>query len=132
MAPSMRALLLLLCSLTLAQAQLKLYNLRGSDIDVGLFGTTDAYIKVFCGSDELGETSIRRNDDSPWWSEEFSHYSAQVDDVLRLEVYDHDILFDDLLGICQRQIKVGTHQFECYLEKGGTIYYSYSLRGDTQ
>ncbi|TNM90184.1 hypothetical protein fugu_004418 [Takifugu bimaculatus] len=48
-------------------------------------------------------------------------------DILRLEVHDSDFLFDDLLGVCQRQVKRGTHDHNCFLEKGGTLHYSYTL-----
>ncbi|XP_030000183.1 perforin-1-like [Sphaeramia orbicularis] len=127
---SSSALLLLLlvlgCSV-LAQAQLKVFNIRASGLPSDLLGTTDGYVKLFCGSGSLGQTSVREDEVNPWWGEEFSYFKAQQNDVLRLEVYDSDFLFDDLLGVCQRQIKVGTHQHDCYLKKGGTLHYAYTL-----
>ncbi|XP_037632931.1 perforin-1-like [Sebastes umbrosus] len=127
MASSRPLLLLVLCSLTVVEAQLKLFNLRASKLPSSILGTTDGYVKVFCGSITLGETSIRNNNKNPWWEEEFTDFKAQQNDVLRLEVHDSDLLFDDLLGVCQRQIKLGTHQHECYLKKGGTLHYTYIL-----
>ncbi|XP_068590369.1 perforin-1-like [Cebidichthys violaceus] len=127
MASSRPLLLLVLCSLTLADAQLKLFNLRGSELPTSILGTTDGYVKVFCGSASLGETSIRNNDPNPWWEEEFTNFKAQENDVLRLEVHDSDVVFDDLLGVCQRQIKLGTHKHDCFLKKGGTLHYTYTL-----
>ncbi|XP_062240838.1 perforin-1-like [Platichthys flesus] len=127
MASSLPLLLLLLCSLTVAEAQLRLFNLQASDLPSNLLGTTDGYVKVFCGSADLGETSVRNNNPNPWWEEEFTHFKAQQNDILRLEVHDSDILLDDLLGVCQRQIKLGTHEHDCYLKKGGTLHYSYTL-----
>ncbi|XP_042356922.1 perforin-1-like isoform X2 [Plectropomus leopardus] len=120
-------LLLVLCSLTAADAQLKVFNLRASNLPSNILGTTDGYVKVYCGSANLGETSIRNNAQNPWWEEEFNHFKAQQNDVLRLEVHDSDYVFDDLLGVCQRQIKVGTHQHNCFLKKGGSLHYSYTL-----
>ncbi|XP_033939980.1 perforin-1-like [Pseudochaenichthys georgianus] len=120
-------LLLVLCTLTVAEAQFKLFNLRASDLPSGILGITDGYVKVFCGSATLGETSVRNNNPNPWWEEEFTHYKAKENDVMRLEVHDSDILSDDLLGVCQRQIKLGTHEHDCFLEKGGTLHYTYSL-----
>ncbi|TNN27129.1 hypothetical protein EYF80_062727 [Liparis tanakae] len=79
------------------------------------------------GSTSLGKTTVRRNNRNPWWEDEFSSYAAQVNEVLRLEVHDSDIGFDDLLGSCQRQIREGTHQHDCFLEEGGTLHYSYTL-----
>ncbi|XP_042277175.1 perforin-1-like [Thunnus albacares] len=129
MACSLSCLLLVLCSLTVAEAQLKLFNLRASDLPSNILGTTDGYVKVFCGSANLGETSVRNDDSNPWWEEEFVHFKAKENDVLRLEVHDSDLLFDDLLGVCQRQIKVGTHKHSCFLKEGGILHYAYTLGG---
>lgn len=129
MAYSISLLLLVLCSLTVTEAQLRLFNLRASDLPANILGTTDGYVKVFCGSADLGETSVRNNNANPWWEEEFTHFMAQERDVLRLEVHDSDFLFDELVGVCQRQIKVGTHEHDCFLKEGGSLHYEYTLGG---
>ncbi|XP_019957927.1 perforin-1-like [Paralichthys olivaceus] len=127
MASRLPLLLLLLCSLTVAEAQLRLFNIRASGLPSDILGITDGYVKVFCGSATLGTTSVQDNNPNPWWEEEFSYFNAQENNILRLEVHDHDMIFDDLLGVCQRQIKLGTHQHDCFLEKGGTLRYTYTL-----
>ncbi|XP_008333811.1 protein C2-DOMAIN ABA-RELATED 9-like isoform X2 [Cynoglossus semilaevis] len=127
MASSSSSLLLFLCGLSLAAAQLRVFNLRASGLPSDLLGTTDGYVTVFCASNSLGKTSVRNNNANPWWEEEFSYFKAQEGDVLRLEVHDRDVLFDDLIGVCQRQIKVGTNSHDCYLKKGGTLHYTYTL-----
>ncbi|XP_033498681.1 perforin-1-like [Epinephelus lanceolatus] len=127
MASSLPLLLLVLCSLNVAQSQLRLFNLRASGLPSDLFGTTDGYTKVFCGSAALGTTAVRKNDANPWWEEEFVDLKAQENYVLRLEVYDSDLVYDDLLGVCQRRLKLGTHEHDCFLEKGGTLHYAYTL-----
>ncbi|XP_069001411.1 perforin-1-like [Embiotoca jacksoni] len=119
-------LLLLLCGLGSVHGQLRIFDLRASDLPSDLLGITDAYIVVSCGSASLGKTSVIHNNANPWWEEEFAHFKAQENDVLRLEVHDSDFGFDDLLGVCQRQIKPGTHQHDCYLEEG-TLTYRYTL-----
>ncbi|KAL3041132.1 hypothetical protein OYC64_019356 [Pagothenia borchgrevinki] len=120
-------LLLVLCTLTVAEAQLKVFNMRASKLDSSFLGTPDAYVKVFCGSATLGETSVRHNTENPWWDEDFTYINARENDVMRLEVHDHDFGFDDLLGVCQRKIKRGTHEHECFLEEGGSLHYTYTL-----
>lgn len=127
MASTLPLLVLVLFSLSLAHAQITVFNLRASDLPANLLGTTDGYVKVFCGSETLGETSVRNNNKNPWWEEEFQYFNTQENDILRLEVHDSDFLFDDLLGVCQRQVKRGTHDHNCFLEKGGTLHYSYTL-----
>ncbi|XP_029366534.1 perforin-1-like [Echeneis naucrates] len=127
MASSLPLLLLVLCSLSVVQCQLRVFNLRATGLPSDILGITDGYLKVFCGSAFLGTTSVRKDNANPWWEEEFTNFKAQENDVLRLEVYDSDFLFDDVLGVCQRQIKKGTHEHDCYLEKGGTLHYAYTL-----
>ncbi|KAF3848437.1 hypothetical protein F7725_014934 [Dissostichus mawsoni] len=100
-----------------AEAQLKLFNLRASKLHSSTLGKPDAYVEVFCGSANLGETSVHNNNPNPWWEEDFTHFKARVNDVMMLKVYDQDFGLDDLLGVCQRQIKLGTHEHECYLEE---------------
>ncbi|KAF3698376.1 Perforin-1 [Channa argus] len=127
MASYLPLLIVVLCSVTATIAQLKLFNLRASKLPSDILGVSDGYVKVFCGSASLGQTSVVNNNPDPWWKEDFTHFKAQQNDILRLEVYDSDVMFDDLLGICQRQIKQGNHSHDCYLEKGGTLHYSYTL-----
>ncbi|XP_016519237.1 perforin-1-like [Poecilia formosa] len=119
--------LLVLCALSLAQAQLRLFNLRASELPSNLLGTADGYVKVFCGATSLGKTAVRKDTANPWWEEEFNYFHALENDEMMLEVYDNDLLFDDLVGVCQRQLQPGTHQLDCFLKKGGTLHYSYTL-----
>ncbi|KAM3611779.1 uncharacterized protein V6R79_024128 [Siganus canaliculatus] len=120
-------LLLVLFSLSVAEAQLTVFDLRASDLPANILATTDGFVEVSCGSFSLGKTAVRRNTVSPWWEEEFTYFKAQENDTLVLEVYDSDILFDDLLGTCERQIVPGTHEHDCFLKKGGTLHYAYTL-----
>ncbi|XP_068616850.1 soluble lamin-associated protein of 75 kDa-like [Brachionichthys hirsutus] len=129
MASLLPLLSMLLGFLSVAQSQLRVFDLRATGLPADVFGTVkpDGYVKVFCGASTLGITSIRHNEVNPWWGEEFSNFSAQENDILRLEVHDSDLVFDDLLGVCQRQIKPGTNEHDCFLQEGGTIHYSYTL-----
>lgn len=127
MASTLPLLLLVLCSLTATEAQLRLNTLRASGLHSSIFSPPDAFVKVYCSSVSLGKTSVINNNANPWWKEEFAYFPAKENDVLKLEVFDSDLLFDDSLGVCQRQIKVGTHTHDCYLSGGGTLNYSYTL-----
>lgn len=127
MASALPLLLLVVFSLSVAQAQIKVFDLRASDLPSSLFGTTDGYVKVFFDGLSLGETSVRNNNKNPWWEEEFQYFNTQENGTLKLEVHDSDFLFDDLIGVCQRQVRKGTYSHDCFLEKGGTLHYSYTL-----
>ncbi|XP_070821530.1 perforin-1-like [Chaetodon trifascialis] len=119
--------LLVLCILSMAQSDLRVFNLRATDLPSDVFGITDGYVKVYCDATSLGTTATRDDEINPWWAEEFASFVAQENSILTLEVHDSDLFFDDLVGTCQRQIKLGTHEHDCYLKEGGTLHYAYTL-----
>lgn len=127
MASSLSLLVLVLCSLTATQATLRVFNLRATGLPSDSLGITDGYVKLFCGAVSLGKTSILHNQVNPWWEEEFVSLTAQENDILRMEVLDSDLIFDDKLGFCQRQLVRGTYDHQCILDEGGSLYYSYTL-----
>ncbi|XP_041644214.1 rabphilin-1-like [Cheilinus undulatus] len=129
MASSLPLLLLVVCTLNVAQSQIRVFDLRATGLPSDLLGISDGYVTIYCASTSLGKTSVQHDTINPWWPEEFSYYKAKENDLLRLEVHDSDLLFDDLLGVCERPIKVGTHSHDCYLAEGGTLHYSYTLQG---
>ncbi|CAL9707894.1 unnamed protein product [Knipowitschia caucasica] len=125
----MRSLLLLLlgASVCWGHSQLRVFNLRAKGLPQDFFGITDGYVKVFFRNDLLGQTSVRKNTVDPWWKEEYTTYTAQENATLKLEVHDEDLILDDLLGTCLSQVQNGTHQKQCALEKGGMLFYDYTL-----
>ncbi|XP_072288713.1 perforin-1-like [Eucyclogobius newberryi] len=120
-------LLLLLLGVSLSQAQLRIYDLRASGLDADPTTRADGYVKVFCNGASLGQTSFKKDEANPWWSEEFTYYNTQGNILLKLEVHDRDLMYDDWLGGCERTVKAGTHRENCPLQKGGTLYFSYTL-----
>lgn len=127
MASALPLLLLVVFSLSVAQAQIKVFDLRAIDLPSNLLAKPDGYVKVSCGAASLGQTSVREDSNHPWWEEEFQNFNAKENDILKLEVLDSDFLFDDLIGVCQRPVKIGTHSHDCFLAEGGTLHYSYTL-----
>ena len=120
-------LLLLLCSVSWAQTQLRVFNLRAKGLPQDLLGITDGYVKVFFRSELLGKTDVLKNNANPWWPEDFIYVYAKPNDPLRLEVHDKDLIFDDLVGTCFVQVQSGTYEEHCDLEKGGALFYDYTL-----
>merc|ERR1712212_490264 len=105
--------LLFLCAqLATVHGQLKVFDLRASELHSSLLGTADGYVKVFCGPASIGTTSVRNNNANPWWEENFTYFRAQENEMLKLEVWDSDYGFDDLLGSCQRSIQNGTREHD--------------------
>ncbi|KAG8008567.1 Perforin-1 [Nibea albiflora] len=127
MASSLPALLLLLCSLGVAQATLSLYGLRAVDLNGDTFTETDCYVQLFYDSGSARMTSVKDDDNNPSWNEGFVYPEAEQGRTLRVEVFDKDPIYDDKLGSCQYFLKRGTHDINCYLAEGGTLYFSYTL-----
>lgn len=120
-------LLLVLCGLAVAQGDVRVYNLRATGLPSDALGISDGYVKVFSGPASLGKTSTLHNQVNPWWKEEFIYKNAVENDILRLEVYDSDLIFDDRLGVCSMQLKIGSFDHQCTLDEGGSLFYSYTL-----
>lgn len=120
-------LLLALCGLAAAQGGIRVFSLRATGLPADALGIADGYVKVFSGAASLGKTSTLHNQINPWWEEEFVYRNALENDVLRLEVYDSDLIFDDRLGVCTMPLRKGSFDHQCALDEGGSLYYSYTL-----
>ncbi|XP_037660464.1 perforin-1 [Choloepus didactylus] len=91
------------------------WNLWGDGITA-----TDAYVKVFFGSQEL-RTGIVWNDDNPRWMTrlDFGNVLLATQGPLRVQVWDADSGWDDdLLGTCDQAPRSGTHEVNCNLNHG--------------
>ncbi|KAJ0068115.1 hypothetical protein NL108_016176 [Boleophthalmus pectinirostris] len=123
----MSSLLLLLLGVSLSSADLKVFNLYGDNVAPSGDLRPDCYIKVFLDSTSLGQTSMIKDNKNPVWSDQFHYFDAQEYQQLRLEVWDRDLNFDDGLGICRTEIRVGTYKQSCYMTRGGLVHYTYTL-----
>lgn len=69
-------------------------NLRAMDSN----GFSDPYVKLQLGKQRF-KTKVIKMNLNPTWDQEFSFLVGDVKDVLKLDVYDEDILqMDDFLG----------------------------------
>ncbi|KAG8008566.1 hypothetical protein GBF38_019783 [Nibea albiflora] len=127
MAWSLPALLLLLCSLGVSQALLRVYNLRADGLNADPTTPADCYVKLFYDSKGMGMTSFKVDTNSPWWDDEFAYPGAEQGSILRVEAWDKDLIYDDKLGSCQFLLRLGTWIAKCHLAEGGTLYFNYTL-----
>uniref|UniRef100_A0A3Q0SHF0 C2 domain-containing protein n=1 Tax=Amphilophus citrinellus TaxID=61819 RepID=A0A3Q0SHF0_AMPCI len=133
MASNLPLLLLVLCSLNVAQCGLIVYNVYARGLQPDPVGGADGFVRIFCGSyfchlcSASLTTRVYRNHANPSWSEELANSRASPGARLELQVYDKDVLFDDLLGVCSTTIQKGNHSNSCSLATGGTLYYSYTV-----
>ena len=82
----------------LAVRVIRARNLRAMDFN----GFSDPYVKLQVGKQRF-KTKVVKMNLNPEWDQEFSFVVADVREVLKLDVYDEDLIgIDDFLG----QVKV--------------------------
>ncbi|XP_030066663.1 perforin-1-like [Microcaecilia unicolor] len=88
---------------------------------------SDGYVKVFIGA-KMRRTRTIMNQNNPRWNEklDFGELLLTPQLQLRVEVWDKDIKWDDLLGSCWRSIFATARDREerCYF-RHGNIYFSF-------
>ncbi|TKS83035.1 Perforin-1 [Collichthys lucidus] len=127
MVSSLPALLLVLCSLGVAQALLEVDSLRARGLIGDKTSPADCYVKLFYNSRSMGMTSFIVDNNNPWWDDTFAYSAAVQGGVLKVEAFDKDLMYDDELGSCSYALKRGTWDHECYLAKGGVLLFRYKL-----
>ncbi|RXN13461.1 C2 domain-containing At1g53590-like protein [Labeo rohita] len=122
------AVLMLVFQLNFANAAVRVHSVQASNLAANnMFGSKpDPYVKIWCGSSYGGMTDFQQSTRNPAWVAEFNFPNCQVNDNLKLEVWDKDrSSSDDLLGTCTTYVQRGNHAVPCSLKKG-TLYYSYT------
>ncbi|XP_062386892.1 perforin-1-like [Sardina pilchardus] len=101
--------------------------IRGQGLYGDTLSGTDGYVKIF---DEnkilLGKTSIIQNNNNPYWNWELNigDMLLSANSKLKIEVWDEDNRYDDLLGTCFAKLQSGGDQGErvCSLRYGVVFY----------
>ncbi|KAM9858608.1 perforin 1.5 [Aulostomus maculatus] len=116
------------CPLRAGRGTFSLEIHRAAGLRADTFTKTDAYVKIFYnGLYEETETVLDDND--PVWNVTYYFGSVEVGHELRLEVWDRDVLYNDVAGICIISPERGTHSQSCQLSKG-VLYFTYSIGCD--
>ncbi|KAL1275496.1 hypothetical protein QQF64_035119 [Cirrhinus molitorella] len=119
---------MLASQLDFTNASVRVFGLHARDLTGDPPGNKpDPYVKVWCGSAFGGMTSFRKNNANPSWSVEFNFPNCNAKDILKFQVWDKDLNFDDHLGTCDRQLQRGFVSSTCYLKKG-TLFYKYEVK----
>ncbi|KAM9822875.1 perforin 1.5 [Syngnathus typhle] len=117
------------CPQRAGRGSLKLDIHRAARLKADTFTKTDAYVKIFYNG-MYEETETVMDDNNPVWNATYYFSSVEVGQVLRFEVWDRDVLYNDLAGVCLIFPQRGTHSLSCQLRKG-VLYFSYSIKCDT-
>ncbi|XP_029915888.1 perforin 1.5 [Myripristis murdjan] len=116
------------CPLRAGRGTLKLEIHRAAGLRADTFTKTDAYVKIFYnGIYEETETVMDNND--PVWNASYDFGSVEVGHPLTFEVWDRDVLYNDVAGRCVVFPELGTHPLSCQLSKG-VLYFTYTTKCD--
>ncbi|XP_068594480.1 perforin 1.5 [Brachionichthys hirsutus] len=116
------------CPLRAGRGTLRLAIHRASGLKADTFTKTDAYVKIFY-HDIYEETETVRDDDNPVWNATYDFGSVEVGQELRMEIWDRDVLYNDLAGTCFIFPERGTRSVSCRLNRG-VLYYTYTIKCD--
>ncbi|KAJ8017065.1 hypothetical protein DPEC_G00013910 [Dallia pectoralis] len=124
---SMTLGLLFLCMLTgVHGGKLRVWGLNARGLKGDPVNPPDVYVKVWWGSKSGGMTDFVKDNANPSWGSEFIIEGLTTSDSLKLEVWDKDLNFDDHLGTCIFSVGHGTHNQNCRIGSGGSLFVTYS------
>ncbi|XP_014880104.1 perforin-1-like [Poecilia latipinna] len=115
------------CPLRASRGTLSVTIVQGWDLFGDDLSVTDGYAKMFYGSIQHRTKMIESN--NPKWNAEFNLGKVDTSLALKIEVWDEDPKYDDLLVHCEKYLSPGTHTFTC---KGdyGSVEAKYTLTCD--
>ncbi|KAG7247140.1 hypothetical protein CRUP_019358 [Coryphaenoides rupestris] len=116
------------CPLRAGRGTLKLAIHRATGLRADTFTKTDAYVKIFYDA-VYEETATVMDDNDPVWNATYDFGSVSLGHQLHFEVWDRDVLYNDMAGRCVVFPERGTHALSCQLSRG-VLYFSYTTACD--
>lgn len=116
------------CPLRAGRGTLTLEIHRAAGLRADTFTKTDAYVKIFYNG-LYEETPTVMDDNNPEWNITYGFGSVELDQELRFEVWDRDVLYNDMVGICIVFPERGNHRQSCQLKRG-VLYFTYIIKCD--
>ncbi|TKS78517.1 Perforin-1 [Collichthys lucidus] len=114
------------CPLRAGRGTLRLVIHRAAGLRADTFTKTDAYVKIFYNG-IYEETETVMDDNDPVWNVTYGFGSVELGQQLRFEVWDRDVLYNDVAGRCVVFPERGTHSLSCQLNKG-VLYFTYTVK----
>ncbi|XP_043970625.1 perforin-1-like [Gambusia affinis] len=115
------------CPLHASRGTLSVTIVRGWNLYGDQIGQTDGYAKMYYGSISHKTKMIESN--NPRWNAEFKLGKVDTSLVLKIEVWDEDWKYDDLLITCGKYLIPGSHMFTCQSDLGN-VEVKYTLTCD--
>ncbi|KAK7149992.1 hypothetical protein R3I94_009341 [Phoxinus phoxinus] len=120
------AVLMLVSQLDSASAAVRVFDLYARGLNGDLVENfLDPYVKVWCGPDS-GQTGYIQDDNNPIWSVQFIFSNCNLNDELRLELWDSDTVMDEHFSTCIGRVRYGTNSRYCD-PKIGSLFFKTEL-----
>uniref|UniRef100_A0A8C6SVI7 Perforin 1.5 n=1 Tax=Neogobius melanostomus TaxID=47308 RepID=A0A8C6SVI7_9GOBI len=116
------------CPLRAGRGTLTLEIHRASGLRADTFTKTDAYVRIFYNG-MYEETPTVMDDNNPVWNASYVFGSVELGQEMWFEVWDRDVLYNDMVGRCLVFPERGTHRLSCRLKKG-VLYFTYNIKCD--
>ncbi|XP_036382747.1 perforin 1.5 [Megalops cyprinoides] len=116
------------CPLRAGRGCLRITVEKASGLKADVFTESDGFVKVWY-NERYEETDVIKDDNNPVWNDIYNFGSVELGHELTFEVWDRDLLFNDLLGQCKIYPERGIHSHSCELYRG-VFYFTYSITCD--
>ncbi|XP_014027980.1 perforin 1.5 [Salmo salar] len=116
------------CPLRAGRGTLRVMVHRAAGLRADTFTKTDGYVKIWYNG-MYEETDTVMDDNDPVWNATYNFGSVEFGHQLLFEVWDRDVLYNDMAGRCLVFPERGTHSHSCQLKKG-VLHFTYSSECD--
>lgn len=117
------------CPMRAGRGTLKVLVQRAAGLKADFFTRTDGFVKVWYNL-MYEETEVIMDNNDPEWNANYDFGSIEFGHELIFEVWDSDVLYNDMVGKCVVSPERGTHSHSCKL-RGGILYFTYSASCNT-
>uniref|UniRef100_A0A8C1TEF3 Perforin-1-like n=2 Tax=Cyprinus carpio TaxID=7962 RepID=A0A8C1TEF3_CYPCA len=116
------------CPMRAARGKLVVFVQRAAGLKADLFTRTDGYVKVWYNL-MYEETEVVMDNNDPEWNISYDFGSIEFGHELIFEVWDSDVIYNDIVGRCVVSPERGTHSHSCKLKRG-ILYFTYNASCD--
>lgn len=110
------------CPLRAGHGTLRVVVQQATGLKADLFTKTDGYVKVWYNN-MYEETDIVMDDNNPVWNISYNFGSIEFGHELIFEVWDSDVMYNDMVGRCVVYPEHGIHSHGCRLKKRSLLFH---------